>query len=109
MDQWACANHVTLDFSRLGNPTDNAFIDSFNGRVRSEYLNEKEFHSIKDATAKIDPWRHDDNTQRPDSALGNLAPSEFASSGQVCDLLVFLAALLISRNLHEGRKKEIRQ
>jgi putative transposase len=82
LDQWAYANQVTLDFSRPGKPTDNAFIESFNGRVRAECLNENGFLSLEDAKTKIDSWRDDYNTQRPHSALGNLAPREFASSGQ---------------------------
>jgi putative transposase len=82
LDQWAYSNGVTLDFSRPGKPTDNAFIESFNGSVRAECLNENWFLSIDDAKAKIESWRRDYNDLRPHSALGNLAPREFASSGQ---------------------------
>jgi putative transposase len=82
LDQWAYANKVTLDFSRPGKPTDNAFIESFNGRLRAECLNENWFLSIDDARQKIEAWRQDDNNHRPHSALGNLAPGEFAQSGQ---------------------------
>ena len=82
LDQWAYANQLTLDFSRPGKPTDNAFIESFNGRVRSECLNENWFLSFEDAEEKIEAWRRDYNEQRPHSALGNLAPKDFASSGQ---------------------------
>ena len=73
---------VTLDFSRPGKPTDNAYIESFNRRVRSECLNENWFLTLKDADEKIEAWRTDYNEHRPHSALGNLAPREFASSGQ---------------------------
>ena len=82
LDKWAYDNHVTLDFSRPGKPTDNAFIESFNGSVRAECLNENWFLSLDDAKEKIEAWRIDYNEQRPHSALGNLAPKEFASSGQ---------------------------
>ncbi len=82
LDQWAYANQVTLDFSRPGKPTDNAFIESFNGSVRAECLNENWFLSLEDAKEKIESWRRDYNEHRPHSALGNLAPREFASSGQ---------------------------
>ena len=82
IDQWAYANQVTLDFSRPGKPTDNAFIESFNGSVRAECLNENWFLSLEDAREKIEAWRQDYNEHRPHSALGNLAPREFASSGQ---------------------------
>ncbi|MCG6158343.1 IS3 family transposase [Rubinisphaera margarita] len=73
LDQWAYANGVTLDFSRPGKPTDNAFIESFNGSVRAECLNENWFLSLEDAQEKIESWRVDYNEHRLHSALGNLA------------------------------------
>ncbi|MHC2071123.1 IS3 family transposase [Bremerella sp. T1] len=73
LDQWAYANKVTLDFSRPGKPTNNAFIESFNGSVRAECLNENWFLSLEDAKEKIESWRRDYNEYRPHSALGNLA------------------------------------
>ena len=82
MDRWAYENGVTLDFSRPGKPTDNALIESFNGSVRAECLNENWFLSLDDAKEKIESWRQDYNEHRPHSALGNLAPKEFALSGQ---------------------------
>ena len=83
LDQWAHAHGVTLDFSRPGKPTDNALIESFNGRLRQECLNESWFLSLDDAREKVGAWRTDYNEHRPHSALGNLAPNEFASTGQV--------------------------
>ena len=82
MDRWAYESGVNLDFSRLGKPTDNALIESFNGSVRAECLNENWFLSLEDAKDKIESWRQDYNEHRPHSALGNLAPKEFALSGQ---------------------------
>jgi putative transposase len=82
LDQWAYINQVTLDFSRPGKPMDNAFIESFNGRVRAECLNENWFLSLDDAKTKVEDWRQDYNNHRPHSALGNLAPREFAESRQ---------------------------
>ncbi len=82
VDRWAYENQVVLDFSRPGKPTDNAFIESFNGSARAECLNENWFLSLEDAQEKIEAWRVDYNDHRPHSALGNLAPREFASSGQ---------------------------
>ena len=49
LDWWAYFNNVTLDFSRLGKPTDNAYIESFNGRVRQECLNQHWFLNMEDA------------------------------------------------------------
>jgi len=82
LDKWAYDHKVILDFSRPGKPTDNAFIESFNGSVRAECLNENWFLSLADAKEKIEAWRVDYNEQRPHSALGSLAPKEFALSGQ---------------------------
>ena len=83
LDQWAYLNGVELDFSRPGKPTDNAFIESFNGRFREECLNESWFLSIDDAREKVEQWRLYYNGQRPHSALGNLAPMEFAMAGAI--------------------------
>ncbi len=54
LDRWAYENGVTLDFSRPGKPTDNAFVESFNGRLRDECLNTHWFLSLEDARAKIE-------------------------------------------------------
>ncbi len=56
MDRWAYENGVELDFSRRGTPTDNALVESFNGRLRQECLNEHWFLSLADARRKIDAW-----------------------------------------------------
>ena len=78
MDKWAYENGVELDFSRPGRPTDNAKIESFNGRFRQECLNQHWFLSLEDARNKIEAWRTDYNESRPHSALGWQTPSEFA-------------------------------
>ncbi len=78
MDQWAYFNKVELDFSRPGKPTDNAFIESFNGKFRTEYLNQNWFLSLTDVRDKIEAWRQDYNRTRPHSSLDNLTPQEFA-------------------------------
>jgi putative transposase len=78
LDLWACTHGVTLDFSRPGKPTDNAFIESFNSRPRQECLNQSWFLSLADAQEKIEAWRVDYNHVRPHSASGDLTPIEFA-------------------------------
>jgi putative transposase len=84
LDQWAYLRKVKLDFSRRGKPTDNGLIEAFNGRLRAECLNTNWFLSLDDARQKVNAWRRHYNDDRPHSALGNLAPREFAaSSGQV--------------------------
>jgi putative transposase len=82
VDLWAYWNHVALDFSRPGKPTDNAYIESFNGRFRQECLNEHWFMSLDDAREKVESWRRDYNEERPHSSLGNATPEEFASQNQ---------------------------
>jgi putative transposase len=63
-----------LDFSRPGKPTDNAFIESFNGKFRSECLNAHWFLTLDDARSKMEEWRKDYNNVRPHSAIGNKPP-----------------------------------
>jgi putative transposase len=79
MDSWAYRNGVQLDFIRPGKPTQNAYIESFNGRLRDECLNTTIFHSVPDATAKLEAWRQDYNHGRPHSSLGDLTPAEYAA------------------------------
>ena len=78
MDAWAYRNGVKLDFIRPGKPVENAFIESFNGRLRDECLNTEVFASLEEAQQKLEAWRVDYNLFRPHSAIGNLPPSEFA-------------------------------
>jgi transposase InsO family protein len=68
LDLWAHQRGVTLDFSRLGKPTDNAFIESFNGKLRAECLNAHWFMSLDDARRKCEAWPRDYNEKRPHSA-----------------------------------------
>ena len=79
LDQWAYLNKVELDFSRPGKPTDNAYIEAFNCRLRQECLNASWFLSMADARTRINEWREDYNLNRPHSSLGNLTPSAFAA------------------------------
>jgi len=79
LDWWAYFNGVKLDFSRPGKPTDNAFIESFNGKFRMECLNQHWFLSLSEAQQEIDSWRDDYNGFRPHSALGGRTPNEFAA------------------------------
>jgi putative transposase len=76
LDLWAYENDVKLDFSRPGKPTDNAFIESFNGSFRDECLNVSWFLSLEDAREKINAFKKEYNHFRPHSALGNLTPIE---------------------------------
>jgi len=77
LDKWAYENDVILDFSRPGKPTDNPFIESFNGSFRDECLNVNWFLSMKDAQDKIEAWRVEYNSFRPHSSISNFPPDEF--------------------------------
>lgn len=77
MEAWAYEHGVKLDFIRPGKPVENAFIESFNGRLRDECLNIELFFSLGDACQKLGKWRKEYNDHRPHSALGGLAPAEF--------------------------------
>lgn len=80
MDEWAYGCGVRLQFIEPGKPIQNAFIESFNSRLREECLNEQVFLSLDDARRKIGHWRNQYNRGRPHSSLGYLAPEEFAAS-----------------------------
>lgn len=77
LDKWAYENNITLDFSRPGKPTDNPFIESFNGSLRDECLNTHWFLSLSDARKKIKTWRNEYNEFRPHSSLENMTPNDF--------------------------------
>jgi putative transposase len=78
MDKWAYERGIELDFSRPGNPTNNAMVESFNERLRQECLNKHWFMSLQDARHKIESWRGFYNEERPHSALDRRTPKEFA-------------------------------
>jgi putative transposase len=78
MDLWAYHHHVRLDVSRPAKPTDNAFIESFNGTLRKECLNLNWFRSIDEAKETVEAWRRDHNESRPHMALDGMTPREFS-------------------------------
>ena len=81
LDLWAYANSVTLDFSRPGKPTDNAFIEAFNSKLRAECLNAHWFLTLADAHEKLEDWRRDYNEVRPHSAIGYKVPITLQNPG----------------------------
>lgn len=78
LDAWAYRQGVKLDFIQPGKPTQNAFIESFNGRFREECLNDNQFVTIVEAQVVIEAWRTDYNDERPHGSLNGLTPREFA-------------------------------
>ena len=75
---WSEERGVRLEFIQPGKPVQNAYAESFNGRLRDECLNANWFTSLGDARRKIEIWRQDYNQQRPHSSLKYLPPVEFA-------------------------------
>ena len=80
MDRWAYERGVQLSFIQPGKPTQNAYIESFNGKLRDECLNENWFVSLRDARQRIESWRRDYNEVRPHSSLGHRTPSEYRAA-----------------------------
>jgi putative transposase len=76
---WAHANNVALRFIEPGKPNQNAYVESFNGRLRDECLNEHWFTSLAHARVVIEEWRRDYNEQRPKKDLGGVPPTVYAA------------------------------
>lgn len=106
MDKWAYENQVTMDYSRPGKPTDNPFVESFNGSFRDECLNAHWFLSLEDAAEKIEAWRKDYNSYRPHSSLNDLTPAEFIiKCRQRADQIEYLPAAPVSDQMTFGTSK----
>lgn len=80
LDAWAYARDVKLHFIQPGKPSQNGYIESFNGKLRDECLNEHWFMSVDDARKLIEAWRVEYNTERPHSSLGGLTPEAYATA-----------------------------
>ena len=81
LDAWAYQRGVRLHFIEPGKPVQNALIESFNGKMRDECLNEHWFMSLSQARETMEAWRKDYNEVRPHSSLGNRTPQEFTEHG----------------------------
>lgn len=77
---WCRFRRAGTAFIEPGAPWQNAYVESFNGRLRDELLDVEQFSSLAEAAVVIEDWRQDYNTHRPHSALGNQAPTVFASA-----------------------------
>lgn len=82
LDRWAYEHGVTLQFIRPGKPIENAYCESFNGKLRDECLNANWFPTIADAQRAIEAWRIEYNDERPHKSLGRRTPAEFTKSLQ---------------------------
>ena len=79
---WAHAHTVTLRLIEPGKPNQNAYIESFNGRLRDECLNEQWFLTLQEAQLVIEAWRREYNEERTHSAIGDVTPQEFIRNHQ---------------------------
>ncbi len=80
LDEWAYRKSVKLNFITPGKPVENAYAESFNGRLRDECLNTNWFLNLKHARNIIEDWRKDYNELRPHSSLKNMTPMEYANA-----------------------------
>jgi putative transposase len=78
LDLWAYHSKTRIDFSRPGKPTDNCYVETFNGSLRDECLNVHWFETLEDAKATIEAWRRDYNETRPHMSLKDASPEEYA-------------------------------
>jgi transposase InsO family protein len=76
---WLKSNAIGALYIAPGSPWENAYVESFNSRLRDEHLNREEFASLLEAQVLAAAWRRDDNEARPHSALAYLAPAVFAA------------------------------
>ncbi len=83
IDVWAYQNKVQIKFIQPGKPTQNAFIESFNGKFRDECLNQHWFLNLADARKEIEIWRNDYNENRPHRSLNMKTPNEFAKEYKI--------------------------
>ncbi|MGQ0639526.1 MAG: transposase, partial [Gemmatimonadaceae bacterium] len=79
-DQWAHQRDIALRFIRPGKPIEHCYIESFNGRLRDECLNESWFVSLADAQRTIEAWRLEYNVARPHSSLADRTPAEYSNT-----------------------------
>ena len=96
LDTWAYEHGVLLEFTRPGKPMDNGHIESFNGKLRDECLNQNVFLSLADARDSLERWRHDYNENRPHGSLGWMTPKgyrkKYQPSTQVENTNLYLAS-----------------
>jgi putative transposase len=77
LDQWCRSRGITLAYIQPGKPTQNAYVERFNGNMRRELLNAHVFHTLDEVREKAADWMHDYNNYRPHKALGYRSPAQF--------------------------------
>ncbi|RBE13778.1 integrase core domain-containing protein, partial [Xanthomonas oryzae] len=87
MVAWAHANRVQLRQIQPGKPNQNAYVESFNGRLRDECLNEHWFPTLLHARTEIERWRREYNQHRPKKAIGAMTPATYAQQLANSDII----------------------
>lgn len=87
MLEWAYKRGVTLRLIEPGKPNQNAYVESCNGRLRDECLNEHWFTSLLHARTIIENWRREYNEERPKKVLGGMTPAGYAKTLATSDTL----------------------
>jgi putative transposase len=108
---WAAETKVDWHYINAGKPIQNAFIESFNSRLRDEFLNETLFTSLGQAKMALEDWRRDYNNVRPHSGIGWKTPAEFAAEfaarrAKALELLDGSAPWPVAHNVLEGVNRQ---
>ena len=101
---WAHEHGVKLRLIEPGKPSQNAYVESFNGRFRDECLNEHWFLDLEHARSIIETWRKEYNDERPKKGLGGLTPSQYAKK-LMTKLDTVTAGLQLRALLKRGRRR----
>ena len=96
--QWSQDRAVDWHYIAPGKPTQNAFIESFNGRLRDECLNETLFISLRHAREKLNAWKDDYNLVRPHTSLSGATPAEYAAKAKLGNAPAWLATTTTKGN-----------
>ncbi len=85
---WVQETEIKWSYIQPGKPMQNGYIESFNGKLRDECLNENMFETLAEARILVERWRRDYNEQRPHSSLGGLTPEAYAKNQRTLNLAV---------------------
>jgi hypothetical protein len=107
--RWSQERQVEWHYIMPGKPTQNAFVESFNGRLRDECLNETLFTSLAHARSILAAWKHDYNTIRQHSKLGGRTPAEIDGTNQGCTSDATSLGTAPSMNAFSGNQKALPQ
>ena len=107
MDRWACRNGVQLHFIDPGKLIQNAFVESFNDKLRAECLNSHWFLDLQDARRRLETWRREYNERRPQRSLGKVPPAEFARRSREFRTAMQSSTAIPSGGPHQLAAREI--